>query len=288
MANVRRLAADLKGDLYWMSTDGAYHNGQRISRDARNLAIDVSGVLYLLMQDNRLIRQENAGLKPVMANVQRLAADLNGKMYWLTSPGDHYIDGSRVRGKFRDFAIDVSGSHYLVSSDGELSVKHVGQVRQKLAEQVTRLVLGLDGQVTWLRLTGHSTNKDTFLLRLAPGESIELTPSFNAGWENRIMVIDHKNKMAIVDKKGTLAYWNNNNTRDNTRNPWTYTNTTSSVVTLRIVGQHKEAHLDAGKPWLPSTRGYKFNSDDSLTIKFEDGVDNDFNDARLQVRWLSF
>jgi hypothetical protein len=50
-----------------------------------------------------------------------------------------------------------------------------------------------------------------------------------------------------------------------------------------VKGQHKESGYDGNKPWLPSVEKIVMNTAQRIAVRYEDGTDGDFNDARIEI-----
>jgi hypothetical protein len=114
-------------------------------------------------------------------------------------------------------------------------------------------------------------------ISVAPNETVHIVASFDALNENCVQVYDYFNGGRPV------AVWTNYEEGPRT---WSFKNTDSRTVTFLLVGRHKNTPPNGREPWHVSPYRVVEERPNFVRIGYEDGTDNDFNDAEVAVTWV--
>lgn len=115
-------------------------------------------------------------------------------------------------------------------------------------------------------------------LDLQPGETLTNTTSFECGNENRVDVYLHRTGQLLICSKSHPGYG------APTAGTYSYTNTSQEIQTVLVVGYHKNTSPNGGEPWHLSRCFTFINEPKYARLGWEDGDDNDYNDAMADIR----
>jgi hypothetical protein len=115
-----------------------------------------------------------------------------------------------------------------------------------------------------------------YLVTVRPGEQIRVAVTFEAANENCLQIYNQRT--------GHLRQvWNN---YDGGGGTWTSPKAGDEPLVLLFVGRHKDSPPDGRKPWRLSKFGVLDKTEGSVIVGWEDGVDDDYNDAAVDIRWV--
>jgi hypothetical protein len=115
-------------------------------------------------------------------------------------------------------------------------------------------------------------------LDLRPGETLTITTTFEAGNENRVDVYLHQTRQLLICSKSHPGCG------APTAGTYSYTNTSQEIQSVLVAGFHKNTPPRGGEPWHLSRCFTFINEPKYARLGWEDGGDNDYNDAMADIR----